>query len=87
MRIEPRHDRCAGRCAHWLRHIGRIEHEALLGESIQVRGLQPVVSITGEGVVPLLVGKDEKDVWFVWHSYPGASVAATGVKYVIEGAK
>jgi hypothetical protein len=43
----------------------------VLGQLVQVRCLDPIVSISRERVIPLLIGQDEQDVWIIIHGLSG----------------
>ena len=45
MRVETSHDRSARRCTNWLSHVRVLEHEAFLRQLVEIRSLDPVVSI------------------------------------------
>ena len=62
VRVQPRHDAGAARCADGLRYVCVLEDVTVIGNRVEVRSLNPVVSITCHGVLPLLVGQDEEDV-------------------------
>ena len=59
--------RGAGRCADWRADITVLEDEALIGQSVQVRCLDPVVPVRRHSVGTLLIGKDVEQVVRLGH--------------------
>ena len=64
---QSRHYRGSRRCANGLRTIGAFENETLLTQPSHIRCFNVVIPEGGKRVIALLVGPDEKQIWFPVH--------------------
>ena len=64
VRIQAAQHRCPRGAANRLTDIGVLEDKAFIGQGIQGRRLDPIVTITGHGIQPLLVGKNIEQIGF-----------------------
>lgn len=69
--IEAGHYGGATRCANRLRNVRVFKHERLIGDGVEIGGLDPVVPIARHRILALLVCKYEEDIWAIRWSRHG----------------
>ena len=67
VRPQAGQERRTRRGANGRGYIGVFEYETLIGEGVQIRGLNQRVAVARQGVETLLVGQDEQDIRLIRH--------------------